>query len=829
MAGVSGARTGLAARGRGWSARWGLTGRAVAAGCLLVVLIGLAFAVLIASITGLQRRAAALHQARSAIIQSSIVEGLIVDAETGQRGYLITGQDQILQPWKRAVTQFPGQARELVRVSASPSERRLAQQISRAGASYFRDYSIPLVDAARRGDPRAHSVSATDEGMRRVDAIRAQFSRYDTAGVTLIAARQRADNARASQAIAAASAGLAGSAALIIAASGYVLVKIVRPVRRVAAGTALVASGDLSARLPGSGAGEIGDLARGFNAMASSLQAARQRLRLLYDARTAVSGTLDAGQAAQNLAEAVVPRFADFATADLVVPAAPGTGAPSSWRRIALAGVRGDPPLARPGTLIAPAAPGHSGSAGGGMTFVADLGSSPEWRSRDPGGAGRLLAYGMRSLIVAPMYAYGSAIGAVTFWRDRDSAPFSHDDLADAGEMAAMAAIALDNATRYDRERTTAVALQHSLLPQQLPGHPAVEAASGYLSANTGAEVGGDWFDVIPLSGARVALVVGDVVGHGMHAAATMGQLRTAVRTLADVDLPPDELLTQLNDVVIRLTGSDEPATPGAGAVPPELTATCLYAIYDPVSCQCTLASAGHLPPFGVTPSGSADLLPVEPGPPLGISGMPFEKTRLDIEPGSVLALYTDGLLRPVSRDIGQGIAKLRSTLTQPITSLQAACDTVIAAMLTTHPADDATLLLARTRALPASHTITWDIPADPAQVARTRTLVTSQLQAWGIPAASFTTELVASELVTNAIRYGSPPIQLRLIRDTTLICEVSDASTTAPHMRRAANFDEGGRGLMLVAQLTQRWGARYHTGGKTIWCEQTLSEDPRC
>jgi serine phosphatase RsbU (regulator of sigma subunit)/anti-sigma regulatory factor (Ser/Thr protein kinase) len=468
-----------------------------------------------------------------------------------------------------------------------------------------------------------------------------------------------------------------------------------------------------------------------------------------------------------------------------------------------------------------------SGSAGGDVTFVADLGASPAWRSRDPHGAGRLLAYGMHSMIAAPLYAHGVLTGAITFWRSRGTAPFSHDDLADAGEIAAMTAIALDNARRYDRERTTAVALQRSLLPQHLPSHAAVETAFGYLPADTQVGVGGDWFDVIPLSGARVALVVGDVVGHGIHAAATMGRLRTAMRTLADVDLPPDELLTQLNDVVIHLTGSDQPGTAAAGTAPAELTATCLYAIYNPVSCRCALASAGHPLPFVITPGTTAELVTADPGPPLGIGGLPFETTELDIAPGSVLALYTDGLLHSLRRDIGQALAELRSALSMPAASLEAARDTVIGTMLTSRPDDDVALLLARTRALPPSHVASWDVPADPAQVAHVRRMVTGRLKAWDMATAAFTTTLVASELVTNAIRYGAPPIQLRLIRDTTLICEVSDASGTAPHMRRARSFDEGGRGLLLVAQFTQRWGTRYHAGGKTIWCEQTLTTDP--
>jgi len=837
-------RSRLAVRGRRWLGRPGLTGRSVAAGCLLLVLVGLAFAVLMTSIAGLRQTTAAAEQARVAISQARMVEGLVLDAETGQRGFLITGQNQFLQPWETALRDFPGQARSLVQVSVSPYQRLLAQQISQAGESYFRDYSVPLVGAARRGDPRAHSVMATDEGKRRVDALRAAFDRYYIAGTALVASRQRAEDASASRAIAGASAGLAVSLALIIAANGYVLVRIVRPIRRAAAGTALLAGGDLSARLPESSTGEIGDLARGFNAMAASLgesrereQAARQRLRLLYDARMAVGNTLDAGQVAQNLARAAVPRFADVVTVDLTAPAPPDAlpvvGVPAPWRRAALAAVRSDPPLDGVGAPVTLASSGLGGSVGGEAVLVTDLDASHEWRSRDPHEAGRLLAYGMRSLIIAPLYAHGAVIGAITFWRSRETEPFSDDDLADARELAAMTAIAVANARRYDRERSTAVALQRSLLPQRLPDHPAVETASGYLPADTQAGVGGDWFDVIPLSGARVALVVGDVAGHGIHAAATMGRLRTAVRTLADVDLPPDELLTQLNDVLIHLTGTDQPDTaaaptaPAGLAAPAELAATCLYAIYDPVSCRCTLASAGHPLPFVVTPGSTAGLVTADPGPPLGIGGLPFETAELDVAPGSVLALYTDGLLHSSRRDIGQGLAELGGALTMPAASLEVARDTVIDTMLTSRPADDVALLLARTRALPASHVATWDVPAEPAQVAHVRTLVSGQLEAWNLAAASFTTTLVASELVTNAIRYGAPPIQLRLIRDTTLICEVSDASGTAPHLRRAGGFDEGGRGLMVVAQLTRRWGTRYHAGGKTIWCEQMLPEGP--
>jgi anti-sigma regulatory factor (Ser/Thr protein kinase) len=208
------------------------------------------------------------------------------------------------------------------------------------------------------------------------------------------------------------------------------------------------------------------------------------------------------------------------------------------------------------------------------------------------------------------------------------------------------------------------------------------------------------------------------------------------------------------------------------------------------------------------------------------VGGLPFETTELELAPGSILALYSDGLLHSRELDLEDGLDRLRQALASTANSpdsLDAACGAVMDALLTSPPTDDVALLLARTRALSSDQVVTWDIPADPQHVARARTLTTEQLDAWQLEESSFVTELVVSELVTNAIRYGSPPIQLRLIRDTTLICEVSDGSNTAPHMRRARVFDEGGRGLLLVAQLTQRWGTRHGMAGKTIWCEQAL------
>ncbi|MCB5181972.1 SpoIIE family protein phosphatase [Streptomyces sp. SMC 277] len=376
---------------------------------------------------------------------------------------------------------------------------------------------------------------------------------------------------------------------------------------------------------------------------------------------------------------------------------------------------------------------------------------------------------------------------------------------------------------RHTRDHTTTMTLQRSLLPQTLPDQGALDIASRYLPAGTEAGVGGDWFDVIPLSGARVALVVGDVVGHGIRASATMGRLRTAVHTLADVDLPPDELLTHLDDLIIHLS-ADEAGPDSAGQAAGGIGTTCLYAVYDPVSRLCTVARAGHPPPAVVSPDGSVYLLDVPAGPPLGLGGLPFETAEVELAEGSVLALYTDGLLQMRDRDVDDALDSMFAALTRPASTLETVCDRVLAAMLTHRPDDDVALLVARTRALHEDKVCVWDLSSDPSVVGQARRCTTDQLTAWGLEDASFVTELLVSELVTNAIRYGRPPIQLRLIHEnSTLICEVSDANNTAPHMRRARIFDEGGRGLLLVAQLAQRWGTRHAAVGKTIWAEQSL------
>ncbi|WP_435273155.1 SpoIIE family protein phosphatase [Streptomyces parvulus] len=559
---------------------------------------------------------------------------------------------------------------------------------------------------------------------------------------------------------------------------------------------------------------------------------ARERLQLVNEASVRIGSTLDVARTAQELADVCVPALADFVTVDLLDPRENGgepatvLEPPVSLRRTAHRSVTPDrpPAVAETGDLdVYPAASPQAESLISGRTIVAseaagDLERRLEW---DPVRLRKVRELGVHSVMSVPLQARGTTLGVAVFTRFRRPYPFTHDDVLLAEEVSARAAVCVDNARRYSREREATLTLQRSLLPRWLPPTAAVEAASRYLPAAR-AGVGGDWFDVIPLSGMRVAVVVGDVVGHGIQASATMGRLRTAVRTLADIDLTPEELLTHLDDLVVRL--SEESGDGGAG----EVGASCLYAVYDPVSRQCALARAGHPAPVLVPPDGPPRLLDLPSGPPLGVGGLPFESTELELREGSVLALYTDGLVESRDRDADTGQALLREALAAPADSLDVACDRVLRTLLPSGgAADDVALLLARTRGLPAGQVATWDIPADPSLVAPVRKQVLDQLSTWGLLDASFTAELVVSELVTNAIRYGAPPIRLRLIHDAaTLICEVSDTSHTAPHLRRARTWDEGGRGLLLVAQLTQRWGSRHTAEGKTIWAELGLLDE---
>ncbi|CAL9376588.1 hypothetical protein SUDANB15_00964 [Streptomyces sp. enrichment culture] len=554
-------------------------------------------------------------------------------------------------------------------------------------------------------------------------------------------------------------------------------------------------------------------------------ETARERLKLLYDAGVRMGATLDVARTARELAEVSVPKFADVVTVELSDPVLRGEeppGAGTGLRRTVVHGREGGHGLSPVGELIRflPTGPGAAAAVSGRAVLEADLRASDDWRAQDPEHGRRVLEQGVHSLIAVPMRAREALLGVVHFWRADASAPFEEEDRSFAEQLTARAAIAIDNARRYTREHTMAVTLQRSLLPRGVPEQNALEAAYRYLPARAG--VGGDWFDVIPLSGTRVALVVGDVVGHGLHAAATMGRLRTAVYNFSALDMPPDELLGHLDELVAHIDTDEAAAEDQDGQ---EITgATCLYAIYDPVSGRVTAATAGHPGPAVVHPDGNVSFPRLPVSPPLGLgAALPFETAELTPPEGSKLVLYTDGLIRDRNRDLDTGLEALRAALAGPDRGPEATCTAVIEAMLPAQPSDDIALLVARTRRLGPSDFAEWDVARDPAAVAPVRAACARQLADWGLDDISFATELILSELITNAIRYGGDPITVRLTRDRSLICEVSDGSSTSPRLRRAKTTDEGGRGLFLVARYAERWGTRHTPAGKVIWTEQSL------
>ncbi|MFD3454945.1 SpoIIE family protein phosphatase [Streptomyces sp. NPDC058691] len=568
--------------------------------------------------------------------------------------------------------------------------------------------------------------------------------------------------------------------------------------------------------------------------------AARERMSLLQAAAEHIGRSLAVSTVARELADVLVSRgFAGLAAVDLtqgvLIGQEPGEAGPGAgFQRVAVASADGRwPPDIHPlgATFDVPSlAEEHVRLGTAGLQpELARWRAGPVLASEE---AQVLLPEAAESFLIVPLSARGLVLGTLMLWRTGAVAPFGHDDAALAQEIASRAALGLDNARRYTREHRTVEALQRSLLPPAVTETRAARTAGSYVPAGSTEGVGGAWFDVIPLSSSRLAFVIGDVTGHGLNAAATMGRLRTAVQTLGDLDLPPGELLAHLDDLVVRLGDVEPPPEDGPGDAPPSATgATCLYCVYDPVAGRCEMASAGHPPPVFAAPGAPAEVVGVKPGPPLGVDSLPFEPVGFEIPPDSMLAFYNLPLLSQPDGTPAERLARVRTVLaadaaqtTTPTRTGRALLDD----LLPGPPDDDVTLLVARMRPLPPGAVATWRFPADPAVVAEARTAVEAQLERWNLTHLAFPTELITSELVTNAIRYGSAPVGLRLIRDENLVCEVSDASQTQPRLRRARLSDEGGRGLFLIAQLSSRWGSRYTDTGKTIWAEQPLGDAAR-
>ncbi|WP_392873146.1 SpoIIE family protein phosphatase [Streptomyces sp. LN499] len=561
----------------------------------------------------------------------------------------------------------------------------------------------------------------------------------------------------------------------------------------------------------------------------------RERLAVLGEAGTRLGSTLDVMQTSQELADLAVPLFADGVAVDLEQSVPFGDGAPVRigsigerfpvLRRAGVASIRHGAPespwVRGERTLVPPASPAAEVLRTGKSYLGPKVDTTPGgWIDQSPALAQRIREHGMHSVMVVPIRARRVLLGMAVFIRTENPLPFQETDLLLAEELVKRAAVSLDKARQYRREHTAAFALQRNLRPHRLRGGGAVEAASRYQPADIDRGVGGDWFDVIPLSGARVALVVGDVVGHGINAAATMGRLRTAVRTLANMEVPPGELLARLDDTVQRLAEADadvpDPAVVGA---------TCLYVVYDPVTRKCTMTTAGHPPPAIIDPQGKVTFPDLPTGTPLGIGlGALFEAMELELPEGSLLALYTDGMIETRDHDIEEGMHRLGTALAQPELSLEELCTRAMAPVEDQLACDDASLLLVRTRSISPAQVASWTLPSDGTVVHRAQNLACGQLAAWGLEALEGSMKLIVSELVTNAVRHSAGPIGLRLIQHEVLTVEVSDSNVSSPRMRDARIVDEHGRGLAMVAQLSRRWGTRPAQGGKVVWAEADLA-----
>ncbi|MET7458040.1 SpoIIE family protein phosphatase [Streptomyces sp. NPDC005574] len=554
---------------------------------------------------------------------------------------------------------------------------------------------------------------------------------------------------------------------------------------------------------------------------------ARARTVVLDVVRARVGRTLDPAVTGEELVDAVVPGFADLAVVEVVDGVIRGDEPPTApppagmpVMRTAFRSRQTRPAQAHPVGQVRrlPAPTPFTQALADLRPRVVPLRPDTPWLSADPPVAEAIRAARAHSLLVVPLALRDAALGIVSLYRTGDSAPFDEADRELATELASHTALCVDNARRYTREHTVAATVQRQLLPRRAVSHASLETA--YLSV-TGADPGA-WYDTIPLSGARTALVVGKVSGRGLNAAATMGQLRTVVRSLAAFELPPDELLARLHGTAGHLAAERGHLPLGDPLRREMLTADCVYAVHDPVTGRFTMATAGHLGPVLVRPDHTVALPAAPGGPRLGTEeGAPFATADVEVPDGSVLVFTSDPVLTAY---LAESSGPLHSTPDLRDRPLQELCDALVYALPAGLGAGDAAVIVARTRAFSADRFVAWPLDRDPAAVAVARQRTGHQLAKWDVDdETAFNTRLIVSELVTNAVRYGSPPLELRLILDRTLTCEVRDAGSDVPLLRHAAGIDEGGRGLFITAQLARAWGVRYTAPGKTIWTEQAL------
>ncbi|GHE56663.1 ATP-binding SpoIIE family protein phosphatase [Streptomyces capitiformicae] len=559
--------------------------------------------------------------------------------------------------------------------------------------------------------------------------------------------------------------------------------------------------------------------------------AVRERLEFLNEVSGRIGTSLDLSRTIIEVSKAVVPRFTDVAGTYLREQVVAGEGFPDGvpdtttmWHRVAVEHTdepgRWDDVVPVGEAMPFPAhTPFFQCMTTGEPVLVPRISEqmghaiAAQFEKRDI----RPLITG-RSMLVVPLKARHVVLGFMILLRHPEREVFNDMDRVTGAELAARAGLVLDNARMYTYQENVAETLQDSMLPTIADRMTGCDIATRYLPGTLLGRVGGDWFDSVKLPGARTALVVGDVMGHGLNSAAMMGQLRTAVQTMAALDLPPAQLLRNLDDLAQRLGE--------------HYLATCLYAVYDPIASELHIANAGHIPPVLVrAEDGRSELLDLPTGAPIGVGGVPFEAVRVRVEPGDRLVMCTDGLVEVRGEDIGMGLAALCESAAHPAASMDDACDTVIRALAATFSTagrgdrkDDVALLMARLNGIEPEDVAEWRLSPDPIEVGRARAVVREQLCVWGLQSLTDTTELLVGELVTNAVRHArGHRVELRLVRGDTLLCEVYDEDHTLPTLLSAGPTDEFGRGLRVLSTLAREWGTSRTGGGKTVWFELTL------
>ncbi|WP_405923469.1 SpoIIE family protein phosphatase [Streptomyces sp. NBC_00035] len=553
--------------------------------------------------------------------------------------------------------------------------------------------------------------------------------------------------------------------------------------------------------------------------------AVRERLEFLNEVSGRIGTSLDLSKTILEVSRAVVPRFTDVAGTYLREQVVAGEGFPEGvpdtttmWHRVALEHTdepgRWDDVVPVGEAMPFPAhTPFFQCMTTGEPVLVPRISEqmghmiAAQFEKRD---IRPLITH--RSMLVVPLKARNVVLGFMILLRHPERVEFNDMDRVTGAELAARAGLVLDNARMYTYQESVAETLQDSMLPHIAPRMAGCDIATRYLPGTLLGRVGGDWFDSVKLPGSRTALVVGDVMGHGLNSAAMMGQLRTAVQTMAALDLPPAQLLRNLDDLAQRLGDN--------------YLATCLYAVYDPIGGELHIANAGHIPPVIVrAANGRSDLLDLPTGAPIGVGGVPFEAVRVRVAPGDRLVMCTDGLVEVRGEDIGVGLATLCESAAHPAASMDDACDTIIRALNTRGGRkDDVALLMARLNGIEPEDVADWRFALDPIEAGRARAVVSEQLHVWGLTALADPAALMAGELVTNAVRHArSRHIELRLVRGETLLCEVNDDDHTLPTLLSAGPEDEFGRGLRVVSRLAREWGTSRTSAGKTVWFELTL------